>query len=109
MDFKKYWDYTRDDFSERPSILFQEEHLPYLDDCGKILDLGCGTGTLVRKLINRGKEAEGITYNQTEINFAYERYGLNLICADMHDLPLVDGTFEPSSCGTAWSTARALI
>ncbi|NPV93452.1 MAG: class I SAM-dependent methyltransferase [Firmicutes bacterium] len=94
MDYKKYWDYTRDDFSERPAILFQEEHLPYLDDCRKILDLGCGTGTLVRKLTDRGKEAVGVTYNRLEADFANERYGLELVCADMHDLPLADGSFE---------------
>ena len=62
-----YWDSSHDDYSDRPTILFQKEYINYLDDCNFILDLGCGTGQLVKKLNDFGKEAYGITYNAKEI------------------------------------------
>jgi ubiquinone/menaquinone biosynthesis C-methylase UbiE len=93
MDYSKHWDHTRDDYSDRPSILFQEEHLPYLDSCTTILDLGCGTGILVNKLTDRGKEAMGLTYNPDEVKAALAR-GRVVIKGDMHELPFDDVTFD---------------
>lgn len=66
INYCKYWDSDRDDYSDRPNILFQDEHLGYLMDCKKIIDLGCGTGQLVKKLNEKGYEAWGLTYNLKE-------------------------------------------
>lgn len=94
--YSKYWDSSRDDFSDRPSILFQEEHIKYLDDCNKIIDLGCGNGTLVEKLQARGKDAFGLTYNQKEVDSASKRrinYD-SVRFGDMQDIPADDDYFD---------------
>lgn len=91
MDFEKYWDASRDDYSDRPNILFQDEHLPYLDGYKRVIDLGCGNGNLVRKLNERGFDAHGITYNVAEVN---ARLHSNVVWGDMHDIPFNDGEFD---------------
>jgi ubiquinone/menaquinone biosynthesis C-methylase UbiE len=68
INMSKYWDSRNDDYSDRPQILFQEEHLGYLMSCEKIIDLGCGTGQLVKKLNDKGIETWGLTYNQKEVD-----------------------------------------
>ena len=68
MNFNKYWNSSRDDFSNRPSILFQEEHINYItSECNKVIDLGCGNGILTKKLNDFGVETFGITYNIEEV------------------------------------------
>lgn len=89
--YNKYWNSTRDDYSDRPDILFQEEHIKYIDDCEKIIDLGCGTGQLVNKLRNNGKCAYGITYNELEVNTAITD---GIVFGDMHDIPFADNFFD---------------
>jgi ubiquinone/menaquinone biosynthesis C-methylase UbiE len=92
--YTKYWDSSRDDYSHRPNILFQEEHLPYLDDCQNIIDLGCGDGFLVEKLRKAGKHADGLTYNEQEVNFALTNRKIPLLCGDMQQIPANDGLYD---------------
>lgn len=92
MNINKYWNSSRDDFSNRPAILFQPEHLPFLTDyCKKIIDLGCGNGVLTSKLNLNGLETHGITYNQLEVD---NRLHENVIFGDMHNIPFEDKTFD---------------
>jgi ubiquinone/menaquinone biosynthesis C-methylase UbiE len=91
MHIKKYWDSSRDDFSNRPTILFQPDHLGFLSECKKIIDLGSGNGILVNKLNEMGHQAHGITYNQGEVN---QRVHQNVIFGDMQDIPFEDDTFD---------------
>ena len=91
MDFNKYWDSSRDDYSDRPTILFQDEHLFYLRDCKEILDLGCGNGNLVRKLNELGYTAHGVTYNQLEVK---NRLHENVEYGDMQDLHFDNESFD---------------
>lgn len=85
INIEKYWNSERDDYSNRPEILFQEEHLGYLGCCNKIVDLGCGTGQLVKKLNDKGYEAYGITYNQKEVE---NRLHKNVMFGNMQEIPL---------------------
>lgn len=96
----KYWNYGKDDYSARPSILFQDEHLNYLDDCKKIIDLGCGTGYLVKKLNEKiiytfQEDIEttcwGITYNPIEVS---NKLHNNVLFGNMQDIPFRDNTFD---------------
>ncbi|RJX29125.1 MAG: class I SAM-dependent methyltransferase [Dethiobacter sp.] len=91
---RRYWGPERDEYSDRPSILFLADHLPWLDGCQKIIDLGCGVGNLVKKLIVSGKEAVGITYQKREVEAGKRKHGLDLILADMHELPFNNSSFD---------------
>ena len=90
MNTNKYWDYKRDDYSHRPSILFQDEHIHYiLDNCNHIIDLGCGNGVLVEKLRKNypSKIIDGLTYNPDEYEYARHNRNIELILGDMHSIP----------------------
>ena len=92
MNINKYWDSTRDDIvSNREYVLFLDEHLNYLDGCERIIDLGCGTGNLVKKLKSNNKAAYGITYSEDEFNQAITE---GVIVGDMHEIPFNDDTFD---------------
>jgi len=97
MDFSKYWDSSRDDYSDRPSILFQEEHLRYItDNCNTIIDLGCGNGTLVQKLRNKypEKNIDGLTYNKKEFFACKKNRNINLMVGDMQDIKCIDELYD---------------
>jgi SAM-dependent methyltransferase len=56
----------------RPAVPdhFPETLLPYLSPGCRVLDVGCGTGNVVRFLAERGFEAEGVDLNQDAITSA---------------------------------------
>ncbi|MEW5920580.1 MAG: class I SAM-dependent methyltransferase [Bacillota bacterium] len=89
-----YWGPERDEYSDRQTVLYLFDHLPWLDECQKIIDLGCGVGNLVKKLIDRGKEVVGVTYQKSEVQAGKKKHGIDLILADMHDLPFNDSYFD---------------
>jgi ubiquinone/menaquinone biosynthesis C-methylase UbiE len=90
MEFYEKYKFD-DDFSDRPTILFQDEHLSYLDSCNTIIDLGCGNGRLVKKLKEKGKKSCGITYNRKEVE---GRVTENIIYGDMHNIPFDNKSFD---------------
>lgn len=97
MDLKKYWDSSRDDYSDRPSILFQDEHLPYIvDNCTNIIDLGSGNGVLVEKLRKNypNKTINGLTYNADEYKSCLSNRNIELIYGDMQDIPAYDNEYD---------------
>jgi ubiquinone/menaquinone biosynthesis C-methylase UbiE len=91
MNIDKYWNSDRDDYSDRPKILFQDEHIEYLKDCKRIIDLGCGTGQLVKKLKTNHKVVYGLTYNKLEVENALTP---GLAYGDMHNIPFPCGFFD---------------
>jgi ubiquinone/menaquinone biosynthesis C-methylase UbiE len=91
MDYNKYWNYEKDDYSDRPDILFQKEHVKYVSDCKSVIDLGCGNGQLVKKLNNKKTECYGITYNPQEVENKLHKF---VQLGDMHDIPFENNRFE---------------
>lgn len=86
VQWKKYLEPFKGPYSDRaiPCI----PYLNWLEDCNYILDLGCGTGNLVRYLIEeKGKKARGITLNPKEVS-------KNLFECDIHELPLRDRSVD---------------
>ena len=97
VDLAKYMSGSDDEFSDRISvadIMHLDAHLPWLDDCTNILDLGCGIGIVVNELRTSGKNAQGITYQEAEVAEAKERFGLDLVYGDIHKLPFSDGQYD---------------
>lgn len=61
----------------------------------RILDVGCGQGTLVRYLEDKGFEIFGVTINPEEVKLAnHERILLVDIQGDLAQTPLVDMQFD---------------
>ena len=87
----EYWNSERDVFSNRGVVLFQDEHLPELNDCKSILDLGCGTGILVDKLNSKGIDCHGITYSKLEVEKSKNK---NVHYGDMHNIPFDNNLFD---------------
>lgn len=92
LDMHKHWDYTRDDYSNRPEILFQDEFMDFIKAHKQILDIGSGTGQLVQKLNTTSERtAYGITYNPLEVK---NKIHDNILLADMHNLPFRNESFD---------------
>jgi SAM-dependent methyltransferase len=60
----------------------------------KILIIGCGNGEEVKEAIDLGFDAVGLTLNIDNLDYAKSEYGIDLIRADMHSVPLDTGTFD---------------
>jgi len=88
-----YWSWRQDEFSDRPEVAYLDEHLPWLMDCQRIVDLGCGVGHLVKRLRDSGKEAVGVTYNPCEVE-AGAKLGIDLVLSDMQNLSFPDIQFD---------------
>ena len=103
IDVDKYWSWRNDQVSDdgRTEILFQDQHLSWLEDCQKVLDAGCGVGHLVRKLQALGKDATGLTYNPLEVDIARTKYGTTIVEGDLHRLPWPDQMFDAVVCWDA--------
>lgn len=65
------------------------KHLP---PGGRVLDIGCATGLLVRMLCDRGCRAEGIELNPRSAEWGREHYGITI-----RDQPLERCDFAPGS------------
>jgi 2-polyprenyl-3-methyl-5-hydroxy-6-metoxy-1,4-benzoquinol methylase len=64
---------------------------------GRVVDVGCSTGLLVRMLCDRGFDAEGIELNEESAAWGRERYG-----ARIHTLPI-------ERCGIAEGSLDGII
>lgn len=84
-----------DEFSDRPVEGTSGPYLGFLGDCNRVLDVGCGTGRAVQRLLEAGKDAYGVTFKPSEVEYAREVMGLDrLQVADMHSLPYEPGSFD---------------
>ena len=59
---------------------------------GRVVDVGCSTGLLVRILCNRGYEAEGVELNSRSAEWGRDHYGVTI-----HTLPLELCSYRPES------------
>lgn len=68
---------------------------------GKALDLGCGTGTNVKTLLEAGWQADGVDFVQKAIDTAHEKLAnfpaenFNVFCHDVTKLDELDGLRPP--------------
>jgi ubiquinone/menaquinone biosynthesis C-methylase UbiE len=77
--------------SPMPSLKIAYE---YMCDCHNVIDLGCGTGNVVKWLNEHGHNAIGITYNHNEIAHANNEGNTNVFYGDMHELQYEDNSFD---------------
>lgn len=88
--YKEYQEYflkkaENDEYSDRQEVLFFKEHVNFLDQCNKVIDLGCGTGNASVLLEGMGIEYLGISHNDAEVQEGKKR-GRKMLHADMHDI-----------------------
>ncbi len=70
------------------------KHYDWFSKCDEILDIGAGSGSSMNELKKKGKKVVGITCNYMEKSIAKQEYNLDLILADMHDIPFSDNFFD---------------
>jgi ubiquinone/menaquinone biosynthesis C-methylase UbiE len=62
----------------------------------RVLDIGCGPGQLVERLVDRGLAVTGADLDPAMIERAHQRLGsrADLVAADVASLPFADGSFD---------------
>lgn len=60
----------------------------------KILDIGCGTGALIKELQQEGKEIFGVDMSKTALNFCSTQGVKNLFQAQAVQLPFAEKSFD---------------
>lgn len=67
---------------------------------GRCLDLGCGTGTNLRRLIDARWSVVGVDLSSDQLRRARDRAptGVELVQADATALPFIDGSFDAVAC-----------
>lgn len=78
----------------RRHIIFTllDQHLKFKPD-NRILDVGCGCGTMLKELSVYG-EVVGIELSEKAINFCRKKGYTNLSCASAQAIPFSDNTFN---------------
>jgi ubiquinone/menaquinone biosynthesis C-methylase UbiE len=64
-----------------------------------ILEVGCGSGTIVKQLLAKGKHVTGIDIGKQFVNFCHAKYDNAYFCeTDAHYLPFADRSFDTIVC-----------
>ena len=63
----------------------------------KVLDIGCGNGKNIKYLQDNGMEVKGIDFSSKLVEICQEK-NLDVIEADMRNLPYQDNTFDYGIC-----------
>jgi len=75
--------------------LFSKTHL---DDTKSILDVGCGTGAIIKEFSKNGN-IHGLDIDYERLRFAHSNYkDVSFICADAHHLPYHNNSFSIVLC-----------
>lgn len=67
---------------------------------GKVLDIGCGSGSYLAWLKQLGWQAYGVEMNKDCVEFAAKEYGIDIFCGDLLEAKFPDSYFD---CVTMWS------
>ena len=69
--------------------------------CARVLDAGCGEGTLTRELARRADLVVGLDLDAATVTSARRRGGASYVRADLLSPPFGPGTFDAVVCVTA--------
>ena len=61
---------------------------------GRVLDVGCSTGLLVRMLVDRGYQAEGVELNPASAQWGAKHYGVRIYNRPLESCPIRDGSLD---------------
>jgi SAM-dependent methyltransferase len=67
--------------------------IPFQDE-GRILDVGCGPGKVMRVLRDRGWDVHGVDFSSVAVEHARARWGLNVTCGDLQQAHYKDDYFD---------------
>ncbi|MFE0173510.1 class I SAM-dependent methyltransferase [Streptomyces sp. NPDC059002] len=97
----RLWDRGTQDWAEFQEAQFQESFEDALGEAGvgpecKVLDVGCGSGLLLRLAAARGAATAGLDASQGLLDIARDRLpdGSDLRVGDLQELPYEDGEFD---------------
>ncbi len=89
--------YRRDERSPLMRVLAEQRETLYAIRRGqRALDVGCGTGATVARMIARGVDAYGIDFSPAMIEAAVVEHGLDarVTCADADNIPYENASFD---------------
>lgn len=66
----------------------------FLDSVGRVLELGCGDGKLLRPLATSGRSVVGVDLSRHALRLARTETSFPLVQADARRLPFCDGAFD---------------
>lgn len=71
---------------------------------GKFLDVGCGTGNVLCKLVNGKRELFGIDLSENMVKESKKRMGrdADIMVADAEQIPYKDNTFDTLLCNASF-------
>lgn len=74
------------------------------DEKGKLLDVGCGTGNVLCKLVNGKRELFGIDLSENMVEESKKRMGkdADIKVADAEHIPYKDNTFDTLVCNASF-------
>jgi ubiquinone/menaquinone biosynthesis C-methylase UbiE len=110
--FEQYWPESKEEYSDRnpDSLVGWPENYPYISDCHKVLDIGCGIGNVVEWLNKRGHDAYGITCQTAERTQAIVRGRSTIFHCDMHDIKFLNhGRDNEFDAFTMWDSLEHSI
>lgn len=61
---------------------------------GRLLDVGCGAGRLLRRMQRRGWSVEGVDFDEQAANKAMKRYGIKVHIGDLAECAIPDASFD---------------
>lgn len=62
--------------------------------CGKLLDIGCGTGEFLREMEKHGWSVAGLEKDEKAAEFAQKQYGLKVTTLEFSQMPYSENSFD---------------
>jgi len=101
-EYKKFGYYYDEVMQQINYDLWLEFIEPYLKKNDKVLDLACGTATLVTMLKLKGYDAKGLDLSETILEIAKEKMKINHLNFDLYHMDMtnfkIDDKFDMITC-----------